>query len=214
MAVARPLSDAAAARLSEVSELFGGLPEVPSTVSSAGAAAGTGGATAAGGLVRTARQQRHGRANRRNGERDGAMSELVTPNELKRLQDELEAKKAAEAIARMRKVDEEQKHLHDAFVDREIRPEAKERVNAAVRRAVENGLSEVQVITFPSAWTNDHGRRINNLEPDWPDSLEGFAKRAYQFYVKEMQPLGFKLRAQILNYPNGMPGDVGLFLSW
>jgi hypothetical protein len=142
------------------------------------------------------------------------MSELVTPNELNRLRDEIEAKKAAETIARMRKADEEQQHLHDAFIAQEIHPDAKERVNAAVRRAVENGLSEIKVMTFPSAWTTDHGRRINNNEPDWPDSLDGFAKRAYGFYLREMQPLGFKLRAQILNYPGGMPGDVGLFLSW
>lgn len=142
------------------------------------------------------------------------MSELVTPNELKKLQEDLEAKKAAEAIARLRKAEDEQKHLHDAFMAQEIRPDAKERINTVVRRAVENGLSEVQVLTFPSAWTTDHGRRINSNEPDWPDSLDGFAKRAYQFYLKEMQPLGFKVRARILNYPNGMPGDVGLFLSW
>jgi len=142
------------------------------------------------------------------------MSELVTPNELKRLQDELEAKKAAEATARLRKTDEEQKQLHDAFMAQEIRPDAKERINTAVRRAVEGGLSEVQVMTFPSSWTTDHGRRINNNESDWPDSLDGFAKRAYAYFDKELQPLGYKLRAQILSYPGGMPGDVGLFLSW
>jgi hypothetical protein len=142
------------------------------------------------------------------------MSDLVTPDELKRLRDEIEAKRAAETIARMRKADAEQQHLHDAFMAQDILPDAKERVNAAVRRAAENGLSEVKVITFPSAWTTDHGRRINSNEPDWPDSLEGFARRAYEFYLKEMQPLGFKVRAEILNYPGGVPGDVGLFLSW
>lgn len=142
------------------------------------------------------------------------MSGLVTPSELKKLQNELEARKAAEAIARMRKTDEEQRQLHDAFMAQEIRPDAMERLNTAVRRAVENGLSEVKVITFPSSWTTDHGRRINSSEPDWPQSLDGFAKRGYEFFVKEMQPLGFKLRAEILNYPNGMPGDVGLFVSW
>ena len=142
------------------------------------------------------------------------MSELITPNELKRLQGELEAKKAAETVARLRKAEEEQKHLHEAFMAQEIRPDAKERLNVVIKRAVENGLSEIQVMTFPSAWTTDHGRRINNNEPDWPGSLDGFARRAYEFYLKEMHPLGFRVRAQILNYPNGMPGDVGLYLSW
>lgn len=142
------------------------------------------------------------------------MTELLTPSDLRKLQDELEGRKAAEAIARRRKTEDEQKQLHDAFMSQEIRPDAKERINLVIRRAVENGLSEVQVLVFPSAWTSDHGRRINSNEPDWPQSLDGFAKRAHEFYVNELQPLGFKVRAEILNYPNGMPGDVGLFLSW
>jgi len=28
------------------------------------------------------------------------------------------------------------------------------------------------------------------------------------------RPAGYKLRAQILSYPGGMPGDVGVFLHW
>lgn len=71
-----------------------------------------------------------------------------------------------------------------------------------------------QALTFPAKFCNDHGRRINNLGPDWPDSLEGFAKKAYDYYVKELKPLGYKLTAQILDFPDGMPGTVGIFLSW
>jgi hypothetical protein len=142
------------------------------------------------------------------------MSGLITPKDLKKLSDEIEAKKAAETIARMRKVEDEQRHLREAFMERDVLPEAGERVSAAVRRAAEQGLSEIQIFTFPSTWTNDHGRRINNNEPDWPDSLEGFAKRAYAYFEKEMRPLGYKIRAQVLNYPDGVPGEIGIFLSW
>ncbi len=49
---------------------------------------------------------------------------------------------------------------------------------------------------------------------DWPDSLTGFARRAYEYYVQELQPKGYHLSARILDYPDGMPGHVGLFLSW
>ena len=56
--------------------------------------------------------------------------------------------------------------------------------------------------------------RINNNEPDWPDSLEGFAKRAYEFYLKELRPLGFKVRVQVLDFPGGMPGTIALSLVW
>ena len=50
-----------------------------------------------------------------------------------------------------------------------------------LRRAAELGNHEFQVITFPANYCNDSGRRINNNEQDWPDSLEGFAKRAYVY---------------------------------
>ena len=89
-----------------------------------------------------------------------------------------------------------------------------DRVNAAVQRAAQQGNRQLLAVTFPATYCNDRGRRINNLESDWPDSLEGFAKKAYDFYMAELKPLGFKLTAQILDYPGGMPGRVGLFLSW
>ena len=52
------------------------------------------------------------------------------------------------------------------------------------------------------------------MEPDWPQSLEGFAKKACEYYMAELKPLGYKLTAQIMDYPGGMPGTVGLYLSW
>lgn len=67
---------------------------------------------------------------------------------------------------------------------------------------------------FPSAYCTDRGRAINNFEPDWPQTLTGFAKKAHAFYEKELAPLGYKVRAQIMDYPDGMLGDVGIFLRW
>jgi hypothetical protein len=72
----------------------------------------------------------------------------------------------------------------------------------------------VQIITFPASFCSDGGRRINNMLPDWPDSLEGFAKRAYDFYMKELRPLGYKLHAQVIDFPGGVPGEIALFLKW
>jgi hypothetical protein len=28
------------------------------------------------------------------------------------------------------------------------------------------------------------------------------------------RPRGYKLKVQIVDFPNGMPGDVGMFLTW
>jgi len=142
------------------------------------------------------------------------MSDLVTPGDLKRIADEIEARKARETIEKMRRLEADQEELHRAFLERDIRSDVKERVSTAVRRAAENGQHEIQALKFPAAWTNDRGRRINNGEDDWPVSLEGFAKRSYDFYVKELQPLGYKVRAEVLSYSEGVPGEVTIYLCW
>jgi len=138
----------------------------------------------------------------------------LSPGDLQGIAEKTQLAKVQEQFERAKKEEQERKALHEAFVTRDLHPEVMERVNAAVRRAAEQGFHELQVLRFPASYCNDHGRRINVAEPDWPESLEGFAKRAYEFFGKELRPLGYRLRAQILDYPHGQLGDVGLFLCW
>ena len=139
---------------------------------------------------------------------------LMRPEDLKKVSSDAEMKKAEEALKHAKKAEEEQKELREMFMAKEPAPNAGERVNNAVRRAAEQGLNEVRVVTFPATYCNDRGRRINNNEPDWPDSLEGYAKKAYEYYEKELRPLGYKLRVEVLDYPGGMPGTIGFSLKW
>ena len=138
----------------------------------------------------------------------------LIPNDLKDIAEKVHMAKVQEQFDRVRKEQEEQRAIHEAFMSRDVHPEVMNRVNAAVKRAAEQGLHEVQVLTFPASFCNDQGRRINNGEQDWPDSLEGFAKKAHAFFEEELKPLGFKARAQVLNYPDGRLGDIGVFLAW
>ena len=139
---------------------------------------------------------------------------LITPDELRRLADEQEMARAREALEKQRKVDDDHHHLRDAFMAQEIHPEVFERVSRVVKGAAERGEREVLAIRFPSEYCTDHGRAINNFESGWPDTLTGFARRAYEFWQKELEPRGYKLRAQIMDFPGGVPGDVGIFLRW
>jgi hypothetical protein len=139
---------------------------------------------------------------------------LITPDELRRIADEKEMEKAREALEKKRNVEDEQHKLRDAFMGREIHPDVYERVSKVVRGAAERGEREVMVVRFPSTYCTDGGRAINNFEAGWENTLTGFAKRAYDFGHKELAPRGYKFRAQILDFPGGMPGDVGLFLRW
>jgi cyclopropane fatty-acyl-phospholipid synthase-like methyltransferase len=144
-----------------------------------------------------------------------AMAEgLIKPDQLRQITEEKEKERLQEALEKKRKADDEHHQLHDAFMSREIHPDVFERVSKVVRAAAERGEREVQVVRFSSQYCTDGARAINNFEPDWPNTLTGFAKRAYEFWQKELEPQGYKVRAQIMDFPGGVPGDVGMFLRW
>jgi hypothetical protein len=142
------------------------------------------------------------------------MAGLLRPEELNQIINDAEDAKMAEERQIRDKKHKQKRDLEEAFMSRELHPEVRDRVNDAVRRAAEQGHKRLQVLTFPASYCNDGGRRINILDPEWPQSLEGVAKRAYEFYDKELRPLGYKMTAEIINFPGGFPGDVGLFLNW
>jgi hypothetical protein len=139
---------------------------------------------------------------------------VISPDELRRIADEKEMEKAREALEKRRKAEDEQHHVRDAFMSQDLHPEVFERVSRVVKSAAERGEREVMVMRFPSSFCTDGGRAINNYEAGWPETLTGFAKRGHEFWQKELEPQGFKLRAQILEFPGGVPGDVGIFLRW
>jgi len=142
------------------------------------------------------------------------MSGLLRPQDLLEITAEEESKQMDEERRKKQEKELEQQHLREAFLAQEVQPQAIERINSAVSTAARQGKNQIQVLTFPSKYCTDGGRRINIADPDWPGTLDGFAKKAYEFYQKELRPLGYKLHAEIINFPGGMPGDVGLFLKW
>ena len=119
-----------------------------------------------------------------------------------------------EALERKRKIDHERDHFREAFMTRDIHPDVLERVSRVLQGAAERGEREVMVLRFQSEFCTDGGRAINNFEAGWHETMTGFAARAYAFWQKELEPQGYKLRAQIMDFPGGVPGDVGIFLKW
>lgn len=85
---------------------------------------------------------------------------------------------------------------------------------AIIDRAIKNGQREVQVFRFPHEVCTDRGRAINQAEPGWENTLTGIPKDMYQFWYDHLRPLGYKARFQMIDFPGGMPGDIGIFLSW
>ncbi|MDR3489467.1 MAG: hypothetical protein P4M05_31825 [Bradyrhizobium sp.] len=88
------------------------------------------------------------------------------------------------------------------------------RASAIIQRAVKNGLNEVQVFRFPNVLCTDRGRAINQLENGWEKTLTGIPKEMYQLWKDYLQPRGYKIAFQIIDFPGGVPGDIGITLSW
>src|SRR5215468_4024815 len=89
-----------------------------------------------------------------------------------------------------------------------------EKASVIVNRAVESGLTSVQVYRFPHTLCSDNGRAINQAEEGWEKTLTGVPKEIFDFYVRQLKSRGYHLRYEIIDYPGGMPGDVGVILSW
>ena len=129
---------------------------------------------------------------------------------------EIEAKKASDYMKK-KKVEEAEKK---ALIDRLSKPsgmteeEKQKRAATVIQRAIKNGLTEVQVHRFPKELCTDYGRAINQQEQGWEKTLTGLPKEMYQLWYDHLRPRGYKLKYQIVDFPGGVPGDIGITLSW
>ena len=127
-----------------------------------------------------------------------------------------EAEKASEYIRRQAAVDAEKKALLDKLKEPSgvSDDERLKRAAAIVNRAVNNGLSEIELGRFPNTLFTDRGRAINQQEKGWEETLTGLPKELFEFWKKYMQPRGYRIKFQIVDWPGGKPGDIGISLSW
>jgi hypothetical protein len=60
----------------------------------------------------------------------------------------------------------------------------------------------------------DKGRAINQQKPGWEETLTGLPKELFLFWEKFLKPRGYKVKFEIVDFPNGMPNDIGFTLRW
>lgn len=129
---------------------------------------------------------------------------------------EMEAEKAAEYAKKRQAAEAEKKDL----LDKLSKPsgvsdeERLRRAAAIINRAVGNGLTEVEVARFSNQLFTDKGRAINQQEAGWEDTLTGLPKELHAFWKRHLEDRGYRIKFQIADWPNGMPGDVSLTLMW
>lgn len=107
---------------------------------------------------------------------------------------------------------------HAEFVEDFFRKHIGETERAVIKRlvmkAAADGKYEALIFSFPSSLCSDSGRAINNNLPGWQNTLQGKAKELQSLFEEVAKPQGYGLKAAIINFPDGMPGDVGFFLTW
>jgi hypothetical protein len=127
-----------------------------------------------------------------------------------------EAEKAQEYAARAAAAEAEKR----ALIERLSQPSGKseeEKIQLAstvIQRAVRNGMTEVLVYRFPNTLCTDRGRAINQREPGWEKTLTGIPKEIFQLWTDYLKPRGYRIQYQILEFPGGLPCDIGVTLAW
>ena len=129
----------------------------------------------------------------------------ILQKELEKMDVERKARESEEKKLRAFTLDFLHKHVSDDEIAM---------VNRLVMNAVKDGKFEAMVYSFPSSLCTDGGRAINNNDARWPDTLQGKARELFDRYQERAKPQGFKLKAMVINFPGGMPGDIGFFLNW
>jgi len=142
-------------------------------------------------------------------------STLPSAKELMAKAAEKEAQKAAEAMRLQAKADAEKK----ALIERLQQPsglsdEEARSVKMIIERAVNDGFTQVQVYRFSNSLFTDRAPAINQQEADFASTLTGLPRKMYEFWARQLRPLGYKLQFHIVDFPNGVPGDIGITLKW
>ena len=121
-------------------------------------------------------------------------------------------------MEREEKIKAREAKKHSEFLEDFFQKHVGESERAVIKRlvtkAAADGKYEAMIYSFPSSLCSDSGRGINNNLPGWQNTLQGKAKELYDLFEQVAKPQGYGLKAAIINFPGGMPGDVGFFLTW
>lgn len=138
----------------------------------------------------------------------------LTVAELFARRDAEAARKRAEAVAAAEAAHAERAAYAEKVLHYKLTADDEARAMAKIAKAFENGEREVMLAHFPSQICADGGRRINNQLDGWQDTLPGAFRDVHHWWETKLKPGGFGFAARVISYPGGMPGDVGIFITW
>jgi CBS domain-containing protein len=134
--------------------------------------------------------------------------------DFRRLVTDFENKEARRREELRHNSEEEHKHKVEELIGTHLSDGSWRHLLHEARTAAEQGLKEFLLLRFPSQLCSDGGRAVNVPDPDWPATLRGEAAEIYLRWSHDLKPQGFHLAARVVDFPDGMLGDIGLFLVW
>ena len=159
-------------------------------------------------------------------------NDAITPPTVRALLAEREVQRQHEIEQEQdlkRKADERLADLRRRLDDLEVTDADRRMMNEKIRQAFARNEIELMFASFPSELCTDGGRAIINAgepplnppqeeqqdkEPDWVATLPMGFRRVYREWKEHVKPAGYNFLARIISYPDGKPGDVGLFFTW
>ncbi len=138
----------------------------------------------------------------------------VAAADFRRLAADFENKEAHRREDLRHSADKERQHRAEELIGTHISDGSWRHLVQEARTAAEQGLREFLLLRFPSQLCSDGGRAVNVPDPGWPATLRGEAAEIYLRWSHDLKPQGFHLSARVVEFPDGMPGDIGLFLVW
>jgi hypothetical protein len=139
---------------------------------------------------------------------------MMSASELTWLQTEFRNNRSRQALADAQSLQDLQNARAAESIASHLSGDDHKVIVSAMRAAATAGAGQVQMIRFPSAACTDLGRRINSAQPGWGSTLQGRPADIYRFWETELRPQGFRIVAQVLEFPKGKPGDIGLSVVW
>jgi len=137
-----------------------------------------------------------------------SLDDLIAQRAARRAQE-----RAEDEEARLRK-QMAAKEYAAAFEAYRLTADDKDAIMRKIAKAFADGEKELMLFAFHSDLCTDSGRHINNGLEGWEATLPGAARRVFEFWRDDLRPRGFRLSARVIDYPDGMPGDIGIFFSW
>ncbi|MDH5189018.1 MAG: hypothetical protein OEW37_08690 [Rhodospirillaceae bacterium] len=142
------------------------------------------------------------------------IEDIISAEKLRRYANIAKAKSEAKLNANASAGESALEEHKRIFIQSEFLERDSESLKQKILDAARQGKYEVEVIRFPGAYCIDGGRAINNLEKNWPESLQGKAKSFYIIWKEHGHPHGYRLKARINSYPDGFIGDVSILVDW